>query len=165
MAVIDYTCITSVNEYSKSIRLLFKWIKVPYYGVLHYFTAQVTYVTLWIPLIFKIWSPTRPACTYLHAGTGPCTSFYSGSFAEEVTQNINYPPFFYRDIKYSLHNTHGKFVTFSAMCKLQLKRSKKTHQVEVLEQIFIYYPRVLKNFPIQLVTPLSDLSCTDFAIC
>ena len=41
-------------------------------------------------LTFKIWSPTRPACTYLHAGTGPCTSFYSGSFAEEVTQNINY---------------------------------------------------------------------------
>ena len=52
---------------------------------------------------FKIWSPTRPACTYLHAGTGPCTSFYSGSFAEEVTQNINYinPLFFYRDFKYS----------------------------------------------------------------
>ena len=52
---------------------------------------------------FKIWSPTRPSCTYLHAGTGPCTSFYSGSFAEEVTQNINYhkPSFFYRDIKYS----------------------------------------------------------------
>ena len=39
---------------------------------------------------FKIWSPTRPACTYLHAGAGPCTSFYSGSFAEEVTQNIKY---------------------------------------------------------------------------
>ena len=30
------------------------------------------------------------ACTYLHAGTGLCTSFYSGSFAEEVTQNINF---------------------------------------------------------------------------
>ena len=41
-------------------------------------------------LTFNIWSPTRPVCTYLHAGTGPCTSFYSGSFAEEVTQNINY---------------------------------------------------------------------------
>ena len=39
---------------------------------------------------FKIWSPTLPACTYLHAGTGLCTSFYSGSFAEEVFQNINY---------------------------------------------------------------------------
>ena len=54
-------------------------------------------------LTFKIWSPTRPACTYLLAGTGPCTSFYSGSFAEEVTENINYinPIFFYKDIKYS----------------------------------------------------------------
>ena len=41
-------------------------------------------------LTFKIWSPTPPACTYLHAGTGPCTSFYSGSFAEKVTQNINH---------------------------------------------------------------------------
>ena len=46
MAVIDYTCITSISEYSKSIRLLFKWIEGSYYGVLHYFTAQVTYVTL-----------------------------------------------------------------------------------------------------------------------
>ena len=35
-------------------------------------------------------SPTRPARTYLHADTGLCTSFYSGSFAEEVSQNINY---------------------------------------------------------------------------
>ena len=46
MAVIDYTCITSISGYSKSISLLFKCIKVPYYGVLHYFKAQVTYVTL-----------------------------------------------------------------------------------------------------------------------
>ena len=44
---------------------------------------------------FKISSLTRPACAYLHAGTSPCTSFYSGSFAEEVAQNINYhKPFF-----------------------------------------------------------------------
>ena len=43
MAVFDYTCITSVSEYSKSIRLE---MNVPYYGVLHYFTAQVTYATL-----------------------------------------------------------------------------------------------------------------------
>ena len=41
-------------------------------------------------LTFMIWPPTRPACTYLHAGTGPCPYFYSGSFAEEVTQNMNY---------------------------------------------------------------------------
>ena len=46
MAVIDYRCITSVSECSKFIRLLFKCISVPYNGVLHYFTAQVTYVTL-----------------------------------------------------------------------------------------------------------------------
>ena len=46
-------------------------------------------------LTFKRWSPTLPACTYLHAGKGPYTSFYSGSFAEELTQNINYHrPFF-----------------------------------------------------------------------
>ena len=48
---------------------------------LHAFLSEYHYT-------FKIWSPTRPACTYLHAGTGPCTSLYS--FAEEVTQNINY---------------------------------------------------------------------------
>ena len=28
--------------------------------------------------------------TYLHADTGLCTSFYSVSFTEEVTQNINF---------------------------------------------------------------------------
>ena len=39
MAVIDYTCITSVSEYSKSIRLLFKRIEVPHYGVLHYIAS------------------------------------------------------------------------------------------------------------------------------
>ena len=43
---LDYTGITSVSEYSKSRKLLFKCIEVPYYGVSHYFTAQVTYVTL-----------------------------------------------------------------------------------------------------------------------
>ena len=90
MTVSYYTCITSTREYSKSIRLLFKGIKVPYYGVLHYLTAWVTYVTLQIPSTFKIRSPTRPACTYWHAGLGPCISFYSGSFAEEVTKYINY---------------------------------------------------------------------------
>ena len=57
MAVIDYTCITSVSEYSKSIRLLFRLIEGPNNGVLYYFTAQVTYVTLRIPVTFKIRSP------------------------------------------------------------------------------------------------------------
>ena len=90
-AVIDYTCITSISEYSKSIRLLFKRIKVPYYGVLHYFTAQVTYVTLGIPLNIQD-MVSNTTCLYLFA----CWHrfmyffFYSGSFAEEVTQNINY---------------------------------------------------------------------------
>ena len=46
MAVIEYTCITSISEYSKSKRLLFKLIEVSYYGGLHYFTAQLTSVTL-----------------------------------------------------------------------------------------------------------------------
>ena len=50
MAVIDYTCITSVDEYSKFVRLLFKSIEVPKYGVLYNFTTQVTYVTFRIPL-------------------------------------------------------------------------------------------------------------------
>ena len=66
MAVIGYTCITSVSEYSKSVRLLFKWIKVSYYGVLHYFTAQVTYVTLWIPLNIQD-MVSNTTCLYLFA--------------------------------------------------------------------------------------------------
>ena len=37
MVFIDYTCITSVTEYSKSIRLLLKRFKVLFYGRLHYF--------------------------------------------------------------------------------------------------------------------------------
>ena len=41
-------------------------------------------------LTFKIKSPTRPACIYLHAGKVYVLLFYSGSLAEEVTQNINY---------------------------------------------------------------------------
>ena len=35
----DYTCITSVTEYSKSIRLLLKRFKKFYYGLLHYFSG------------------------------------------------------------------------------------------------------------------------------
>ena len=66
MAVIDYTCITSVSEYSKSIRQLFKWIVVPYYGVLHCFTAQVTYVTLRIALNIQD-MVSNTTCLYLFA--------------------------------------------------------------------------------------------------
>ena len=36
---IDYTCITSVTEYSKSIRMLLKLLKVLYSGRLHYFSG------------------------------------------------------------------------------------------------------------------------------
>ena len=50
MIVIEYTYIKSVSEYSNSIRLLFKRIVITYYDVLHYFAAQVIYVTLQIPL-------------------------------------------------------------------------------------------------------------------
>ena len=39
MVVIDYMCITSVTEYSKSVRLVLKKFKVPYYGHLHYFSG------------------------------------------------------------------------------------------------------------------------------
>ena len=66
MAVIDYLCITSVSDDSKSIRLLFKWIKVPYYGVLHYCPAQVTYVTPWIPLNIQD-MVSNTTCLYLFA--------------------------------------------------------------------------------------------------
>ena len=39
MVVIGYTHITSVTEYSKSVRLLLKEFKVPYYGHLHYLSG------------------------------------------------------------------------------------------------------------------------------
>ena len=39
MVYIDYTCITSGTEYSKSIRLLLKRFKILYYGRLHYFSG------------------------------------------------------------------------------------------------------------------------------
>ena len=91
MAVIDYTCITSVSEYSKSIKLLFKRIEVPYYGVLHYvYSPRLHMLPSEYHLMFKIRSPTRPACTYLHAYKIYVLLFYSSLFAEEVTQNINY---------------------------------------------------------------------------
>ena len=39
MVFIDYTGLTSVTEYSKSIRLLLKLFKVLYYGRLHFFSG------------------------------------------------------------------------------------------------------------------------------
>ena len=75
MAVIDYTYITSVSEYSKSIRLQIKSIEDPYYGVLHNFTAQVTYVTLRIPLNVQDKFSNTTCLHYLHAGIGPLYFF------------------------------------------------------------------------------------------
>ena len=90
LAVIDYTRITSVREYSKSLRLLFRLIEISHYGVLNYFTGHVTYVTLRILSNVQD-KVTNTTCLYLFAcWHSPFTSFYSGSFAEEVTQNINY---------------------------------------------------------------------------
>ena len=45
MVFIDYTCITSVTEYSKSVRLLLIVFKVLYHGRLHVFQVHVMYVT------------------------------------------------------------------------------------------------------------------------
>ena len=66
MVFIDYTCITSVTEYSKSIRLLLKSFKVLYYGCLHYFQAHVTYFTLKIALNIQVYVSNKP-CLYLFA--------------------------------------------------------------------------------------------------
>ena len=52
-------------------------------------------------LTFEIRSPTRPACTYLHADTDLCISFHTGSFAEEVTTMTLFSFIEYRDSKYS----------------------------------------------------------------
>ena len=57
------------------------------------------------------------------------------------------------------------------MCEQQLKRSKKTHQVEVIELFLAKLATLhilskgLNNFPTQHINPLSDSSCKDFAIC
>ena len=56
------------------------------------------------------------------------------------------------------------------MCEKQHKRSKKTHQVEVIELFLAKLATLrilskgLKNFPIQLINPQSDSSCKGFAI-
>ena len=60
MVVIDYTCITSVTEYNKSVRLLLKWIEVPY----TIFQAHVTYATLKIALNIQANVSDKP-CLHL----------------------------------------------------------------------------------------------------
>ena len=53
---------------------------------------------------------------------------------------------------------------------VQYVRQKKTHQVEVIGLFLAklatlsILSKSLKNFPIQLINPLSDSSCKDFAI-
>ena len=66
MVFIDCTCITSVTEYSESIRLLLKLYKVLYYGRLHCFQAHVMYVTFKIALNIQVNVSNKP-CLYLFA--------------------------------------------------------------------------------------------------
>ena len=57
------------------------------------------------------------------------------------------------------------------MYEYQLKSSKKTYQVEIIELFLVKLETLrilskgLKNFPIQLINPLADSSWKDFAIC
>ena len=92
VAVIDISCFTihpSVNKANSKGCYLneLKFLIMVSYTILQ---PRLHTILSEYHLMFKIRSPTRSACTYLHAGTGTCTSFYSGSFAVEVTQNINY---------------------------------------------------------------------------
>ena len=56
------------------------------------------------------------------------------------------------------------------MCEKQLKRSKKTHQVEVIELFLAKLATLrilskgLKNFPKQLINPPSDSTSQGFCI-
>ena len=77
IAVIDSMCITSVSEYTKSIRLLLNVLK--FLIIVSYTFLQPRLHTLLSEyhLMFKIRFATRPACTYLQVVTGPCASFYS----------------------------------------------------------------------------------------
>ena len=59
MVFIDYTCITSVTEYSKSIRLLLKRFKVLYYAYT-IFQVYVMYVTFKIALNIKVNVSNKP---------------------------------------------------------------------------------------------------------
>ena len=60
ITTIDYMCITSVTEYNKSLRLLLKWIEVPY----TIFQAHVTYVTPKIALNIQANVSDKP-CLHL----------------------------------------------------------------------------------------------------
>ena len=64
MLFIDYTCITSVIEYSKSIRLLLTDLKFFIMAPNTIFLTHVTYVTLKIALNIQVNASNKP-CLYL----------------------------------------------------------------------------------------------------
>ena len=66
MAFIDYTCITSVTEYSKSVRLLLRLFKFFIMVAYTIFQAHDTYVTLKIALNTQVNVSNKP-CLYLFA--------------------------------------------------------------------------------------------------
>ena len=66
MVFIDFTCITSVTEYSKSIRLLLKWLKFFIMVAYTIFQAHVMYVTFKIALNIQFNVSNKP-CLYLFA--------------------------------------------------------------------------------------------------
>ena len=79
-------------------------------------------------LTFKMRSTTRPTCTNLHAGKVDVLLFFTQAHLLrkqlKTLTTIN-PLFFIRDIKYSKHNTHEKFVTYSANVSNNLKDERK----------------------------------------
>ena len=66
MVFIDYTCITSVTEYSQSIRQLLKLLKVHYNGRYTIFQAIVMYVTFKTALNIQFNVSNKP-CLYFFA--------------------------------------------------------------------------------------------------
>ena len=66
MLFIDYTCITSVIEYSKSIMLMLSDLKVFIIVANTIFLTHVTYVTLKIALNIQVNASNKP-CLYLFA--------------------------------------------------------------------------------------------------
>ena len=60
VVVIDYTCITHVTEYSKSVRLLLNELKLLIMVAYTVFKAHVTYVTLIITLNIQAYVSNKP---------------------------------------------------------------------------------------------------------
>ena len=66
MVFIDYTCITSVTEYSKSIKLLLKDLNFFIMVAYTIFQAHVMYVTFKIALNIQVNVSNKP-CLYMFA--------------------------------------------------------------------------------------------------